>query len=53
MDVQSFVLISSFFPCTLHGLRGLQFLFAHFAKIAIKPKCVFRLPQSLAQMESV
>ena len=46
MVVQSFDLISSFFLM-------LRFIFAHLAKIAIKRKCVTRLPQSLAKMKSL
>ena len=33
-------------------MQGLQFLFTHFAKIAMECKCVICLPQSLAQMKS-
>ena len=43
IGIQTFVLISSFFSS--YAVRGLRFLFAHFAKIAIKCKRVTRVPK--------
>ena len=55
MGVQSFVLIPLFFfffLCCIGARETSILLFAHFAKIAIKHKCVIRLPRSLAQMKN-
>ena len=47
MGVQTSVIISSFSSSyAVQGLRGFRFLFAHFAKIAIKCKGVTQLPRS-------